>query len=182
MIRNQIPTAERGIWPSRPRGWRSRSRQTWKGRQIGHSPAGASLLQPLSFPARLSSLRHPERRGLRALTAARAKHQAGAFDAAVELLDAAELCPLDDLRRAQCLLLRGQIMFAAQSAHAGLPLMIDAAQQLERLEPTLANETYRDAFYAALTAGRLPGNVLTDIAGAVRAARQGRIRRARICS
>jgi DNA-binding CsgD family transcriptional regulator len=109
----------------------------------------------------------PERRGVRALAAAEAKYQAGAFDSAVELLDAAELGQLDDLRRARASLLRGQIRFASQSAHAGLPLLLAAAKQFETLEPALAEETYRDAFYAALTAGRLPGDVLTDIAAAV---------------
>ena len=109
----------------------------------------------------------PARRGSRALAAARAKYQAGDFDGAVELLDAAQLCPLTSLQKARASLLRGQILFASQSAHAGLPLLIEAAQQLRPLEPKLADETYRDAFYAALTAGRLPGNVLADIATAV---------------
>ncbi len=59
-------------------------------------------------------------------------------------------------------------MFASQSAHVGLPLLVAAAGQLESLDPALARETYRDAFYAALTAGRLPEDLLREIARAVR--------------
>ncbi|GAA1294712.1 LuxR family transcriptional regulator [Pseudonocardia aurantiaca] len=100
----------------------------------------------------------PARRGARLLAAARAKHQAGAFGDALELLGAAELNPLDELGRAQSTLLRGQIMFASRSASAGLPILLKAAKRLEPLDAGLARETYRDAIYAALTAGRLPGD------------------------
>jgi len=43
------------------------------------------------------------------------------------------LLGLDDLGRALAALLRGQIMLAAQSASAGLPLLIAAAEQLQPL-------------------------------------------------
>ena len=43
----------------------------------------------------------PARRGARALAAAEAKFEAGAPDAAIELLAMAETCPLDELRRAR---------------------------------------------------------------------------------
>jgi DNA-binding CsgD family transcriptional regulator len=98
------------------------------------------------------------RRGARMLAAARAKYQAGAFGDALELLGAAELNPVDELGRARSTLLRGQVMFAAHSASAGLPILLRAAERLEPLDAVLARETYRDAFYAALTAGRLPGD------------------------
>ena len=39
-----------------------------------------------------------------------------------------------------------------------MPLLLEAAKQFEPLDPARARETYRDAFYAALTAGRLPGD------------------------
>ncbi|MEU0072058.1 AAA family ATPase [Streptomyces sp. NPDC006332] len=104
----------------------------------------------------------PARRGARALAAAHAKYQAGAYDAARELADAAELGPLDELGAAQSTLLRGQIMSASKSASAGLPLLLEAAKRLESLDARRARETYRDAIYAALTAGRLPkGGILT---------------------
>jgi DNA-binding CsgD family transcriptional regulator len=109
----------------------------------------------------------PVRRGARALAAAQAKYQAGAFGAAQELADAAELSPLDELRAAQSTLLRGQIMSASKSASAGLPLLLKAAKRLEPLDAGLARETYRDAIYAALTAGRLEKGGVLDVARAV---------------
>ncbi|MEV7804470.1 AAA family ATPase [Microbispora sp. NPDC088329] len=116
----------------------------------------------------------PARRGARALAAARAKHQAGGFDAALELLDAAELSPLNPRERAQADLLRGQIVFAARSAGPALPLLLRAAKRLEPLDAGLARETYRDALYAAMTAGRLPSGVqLPDVAKAALAAPLG---------
>ncbi|MGW0198017.1 ATP-binding protein [Nonomuraea sp. NPDC003201] len=114
------------------------------------------------------------RRGARALAAARAKYQAGGFDAALELLDAAELSPLDERELARTSLLRGQIVFASTSAGAGLPLLLKAAKQLEPLDPGLARETYRDALNAAMTAGRLPsGAQMVDVAKATLAAPPG---------
>ncbi|MEU1518683.1 AAA family ATPase [Streptomyces sp. NPDC005811] len=110
----------------------------------------------------------PTRRGTRALAAAHAKYQAGAFDAARELAGAAELGPLDDLGVARSTLLRGRIMTASNSAGAGLPLLLEAARRLEPLDAGLARETYRDAIYAALTAGRLPhGEGIREVAEAV---------------
>ncbi|MEU7939175.1 helix-turn-helix transcriptional regulator [Microbispora bryophytorum] len=116
----------------------------------------------------------PARRGARALAAARAKYQAGGYDAALELLDAAELGSLDDHQLAQSSLLRGQIVFASRSAGAALPLLLRAGKHLEPLDAGLARETYRDALYAALTAGRLPsGAQLPDVAEAVLGAPPG---------
>ncbi|MGP3919782.1 AAA family ATPase [Nonomuraea sp. 10N515B] len=116
----------------------------------------------------------PARRGARALAAARAKHQAGGYDTALQLLDAAELSPLDARGLAQSKLLRGQIVFASTSAGAALPLLLRAGKQLEPLDPGLARETYRDALNAAMTAGRLPsGAQLVDVAKATLAAPPG---------
>ncbi|QFY07696.1 AAA family ATPase [Nonomuraea phyllanthi] len=116
----------------------------------------------------------PARRGSRALAAARAKHQAGGYDAALELLDAAELSPLDERELARADLLRGQIVLASRSARTALPLLLKAAERLEPLDPALARETYRDALYAALTAGRVSSGVqLLDVAQAALAAPPG---------
>ncbi|MEU0945410.1 AAA family ATPase [Streptomyces canus] len=110
----------------------------------------------------------PASRGTRALAAAHAKYQAGAFDAARELAAAAELGPLDELGAARSILLRGRIMSASHSAGAGLPLLLEAARRLEPLDAGLARETYRDAIYAALTAGRLPhGKGILEVAQAI---------------
>lgn len=116
----------------------------------------------------------PARRGARALAAARAKYHAGGYDAALELLDAAELSRLDERELAESSLLRGQIVFASRSAGAALPLLLKAAKRLEPLDAGLARETYRDALYVALTAGRLPsGAQLPDVARATLGASPG---------
>ncbi|POX62873.1 LuxR family transcriptional regulator [Streptomyces sp. Ru62] len=113
----------------------------------------------------------PVRRGARALAAAQAQYQAGAFDVARELVDAAELSHLDEAGAAQATLLRGQIMSAAKNASAGLPLLLEAAKRLQPYDAVLAGETYRDAIYAALTAGRLSTGGVRDVAEAVLSAR-----------
>jgi hypothetical protein len=60
-------------------------------------------------------------RARRALAAAHAKYQAGAFDAALGLSAAAEAGPLDDLGRARLSLLRGQIAFASSRGNDAPP-------------------------------------------------------------
>ncbi|MGO9956978.1 MAG: helix-turn-helix transcriptional regulator [Solirubrobacteraceae bacterium] len=97
----------------------------------------------------------PKRRVRRALAAAQASLHAGIFEGALELLALAEASTPDELQMAQVELLRGQIAFAASMGTAAPPLLLKAAQRLERLDPELARETYLDAWGAALFAGRL---------------------------
>ncbi|MFC8796482.1 ATP-binding protein [Promicromonospora sp. NPDC057138] len=122
-----------------------------------------------AFLARAAQLTpDPAVRGARSVAAARAKSQAGAYAEALELLDGAQLTPLGERDRAQADLVRGQVLFASRSASAGLPLLLSSAHRLETLDPRLATETYRDAMYAAFTAGRLPGGEgLEEVAAAV---------------
>ena len=54
----------------------------------------------------------PARRGERALAAARAKFESAAPEAALGLLEVAEMCPLDDLQRARLARVRAEIIFA----------------------------------------------------------------------
>ena len=141
-------------------------------RSADRAQARGGMAAAAAFLERAAELTpDPARRGMRALAAARAKYQAGAYDAALELLDAAVLSPLDDVARARAGLLRGQITFASRSASAALPLLLEAGKRLETLYPGLARETYRDALYAALTAGRLPAGAReVDVATAALAA------------
>jgi DNA-binding CsgD family transcriptional regulator len=98
----------------------------------------------------------PGRRADRALAAAQATSQAGAFDAALGLLAAAEAGPLDELQRAQAALLHGQIAFASFRGGDAETLLLKAARLFEPLDARLARETYLDALSAALFASRLP--------------------------
>jgi DNA-binding CsgD family transcriptional regulator/tetratricopeptide (TPR) repeat protein len=90
----------------------------------------------------------------RALAAAEASVQAGVFDVARGLLATAEVGPLDDLQQARVELLRGQMALLSAFGSDAPPLLLKAAQRLERLDPELARDTYLDAWGAALLAGR----------------------------
>jgi DNA-binding CsgD family transcriptional regulator len=113
----------------------------------------------------------PGRRADRALAAAQAKHHAGAFGAALELLATAEAGPLPEIGHARAGLLRGQITFASGSPNAAVRVLLEAAKRLEPVDAARARETYRDAFFAALIAGRLQRDGgIHDVAAAVRSA------------
>ena len=90
----------------------------------------------------------------RALTAAQASLDAGAFGVALRLLAVAEAGPLDALQRARLDLLSAQLAFAQSRGSDAPPLLLRAAKTLEALDPRLARETYLDAWSAALFAGR----------------------------
>jgi DNA-binding CsgD family transcriptional regulator len=114
----------------------------------------------------------PSARAERALAAAQAKYQAGALDSAIALLAAAESGPLDEVHRAEVELLRGQIAFASRRGGDAAGLLLESAKRLEALDPSLARETYAEAFTAAMYAGRLAtGDPVLEVAEAVRAAK-----------
>jgi DNA-binding CsgD family transcriptional regulator len=113
----------------------------------------------------------PARRAERALAAAQAKYQVGAFDAALGLLATGEAGPPDQFRRARADLLRGQIAFASSRGSDAPPLLLKAARQFEPLDMGLARETYLDALSAATFAGRLAlGGGMREVAEAARMA------------
>ena len=113
----------------------------------------------------------PARRAERALAAAQATYQAGAFDAALGLLGTAEAGPPDELRRARADVLRGQVAFASSRGSDAPPLLLKAAREFEPLDSRLARETYLDALAAAIFAGRLAlGGGVREVAEAARMA------------
>src|SRR3954454_23265082 len=113
----------------------------------------------------------PLRRAQRALAAAQANLQAGAFPVALDLLATAETGSLNELERARVDLLRGQIAFASGHGSEAPPLLLKAAKQIESLDPDLARETCLDAWIAALFAGRLAGvGDLVEVSSAARSA------------
>ena len=106
-----------------------------------------------------------------ALAAAQASLHAGIFEGALELLTLAEASTPDELQMAYVELLRGQIAFASSMGTIAPPLLLTAAQRLERLDPELARETYLDAWGAALFAGRLASaGSLLDVSRAAKSA------------
>ncbi|WBQ01944.1 ATP-binding protein [Kribbella sp. CA-293567] len=95
----------------------------------------------------------PAHRASRALSAAQAKHAAGASETALELLTTADSGPLDALRNARTELLRAQISFHLSRGGQVPRMLLDAAEALAPLDPALARDTYLDAFDAALITG-----------------------------
>jgi DNA-binding CsgD family transcriptional regulator len=114
----------------------------------------------------------PAHLGRRALGAAKAKHLAGAPDAALKMLATAEAGPLTELQRGWVDLLRGRIAFASSRGSEAPHLLLEAAKRLQPLDVDLARETYLEALAAVTFAGRLasPGGGALDLASAARAA------------
>ena len=140
-------------------------------RSAGRAQARGGLAAAAAFLERSAALT-PEAapRAERALAAARANAQAGAFDAALGLLATAEAGPLEELQCARADLLRGQIAMASSRGRDAPPLLLKAAKRLELLDVGLARETYLEAFFAAVYAGRFAGGGgLREVAECVRA-------------
>jgi DNA-binding CsgD family transcriptional regulator len=113
----------------------------------------------------------PRHRARRAVTAARAYHDAGAPGSAQELLVVARSGAPDEGILARATLLRAEIAFTTNHGNQAPPLLLDAARQLAPSDVTLARETYLQAVSAAMFAGRLAeGSGLAEIARAARAA------------
>jgi DNA-binding CsgD family transcriptional regulator len=111
----------------------------------------------------------PATRVERSLAAARAKLDVADAASAAQLVDAAELGPVDDLQRARLERLRAQIAFASSRGRDAPPLLLDAARRLESLDAGLARQTYLEAIAAAMYAGRLgEGTDERDVAEAAR--------------
>jgi DNA-binding CsgD family transcriptional regulator len=141
-------------------------------RSASRAQARGGLAAAAAFLQRAVALTgDPARRAERALAAALANLQAGAFDVALELLVDAEAASLDKFQRARVGVLRGQIAFASNIGSGGPPLLLEAAKRLEQLDAGLARDTYLDAWGAALFAGRSAsaGNLL-EVSQAARAA------------
>jgi DNA-binding CsgD family transcriptional regulator len=143
-------------------------------RSAGRARRRGGVAAAAAFLERATELTpDPGHRAERALAAAQAKHQAGAFDPALRLVAIAEAGPLNELQRAQVGLLRGQIAFALNRGSDAAPLLLEAAKRLEPLDPSLARETYAEALAAAMYAGRLAkADAVLEVAKAARAAKR----------
>jgi DNA-binding CsgD family transcriptional regulator len=141
-------------------------------RSAGRAQARGGLSAAAAFLQRSVALtRDPARRAERALAAAQASLEAGAFDAALGLLATAETGALDEFQRARVDLLRAEAAYSHNRGSDAPALLLRAAKTLEPLDPKLARETYLDAWSAALFAGRLArAGGLLDVSRAARAA------------
>jgi DNA-binding CsgD family transcriptional regulator len=139
-------------------------------RSAGRAQARGGVAAAAAFLERAAALTPDRgRRARRALDAARDKQLAGAPQEALALLAAAAASPLSEFERAMLQRLRGQIALDLRRGGDAVPLLVDAAGQLEPLDPALARETYLDALRAASVAGRLGDDVQAAAEAAHRA-------------
>jgi DNA-binding CsgD family transcriptional regulator len=110
----------------------------------------------------------PADRACRLLAAARAKRDAGALDAALELLGAVEAGPISAWQAAEVEHLRGDVAFDQRRVGDATALLVSAARRLEPLDPALARATHLEALGSAMWCGD-PGT-MAEAAGAARAA------------
>jgi DNA-binding CsgD family transcriptional regulator len=141
-------------------------------RSAGRAAARGGLAAAAAFLQRSVLLsQDPARRGERALAAAQASLDVGAFDTTRGLLITAEEGLLDESQRARIDLLRAHLAFAAGLGSDAPPLLSAAAKGLEPFDLRLARETYMTALLTAtaMVQGAAGGDDLVEIARAVRA-------------
>ena len=139
-------------------------------RSAGRAQARGGVAATAAFLQRAAALtQDPTRRAERALAAAQASLQAGAFDVARGLLATAEAGALDEFQRARVDLVRGRLAFASGPSSDAASLLLKAARGLEPFDLELARETYLSAWGAATVAGRhAREGVLLEICRAIR--------------
>jgi DNA-binding NarL/FixJ family response regulator len=125
-------------------------------RSADRAQARGGLAAAAAFLQRAVALTgDPTRRADRALAAAEVSLQAGSLDAALGLLSAAEVGPLDELQRARVDLMRAEATYSQSRGSEAPALLLRAAKTLEPLDARLARETHLDTWSAALFAGEL---------------------------
>jgi DNA-binding CsgD family transcriptional regulator len=107
----------------------------------------------------------------RALAAAEASFQAGAFDTVLRLLAVAESCGLDGFQSARAELLRSHVAYASRHGKDAAPLLLKAAKRLEPFDLKLARRAYLTAWGAAVARGPGDGgaDMMLELCHAVRA-------------
>jgi DNA-binding CsgD family transcriptional regulator len=113
----------------------------------------------------------PVQRAKRALAAAAAHLQAGAFDAAREMLSVAQAQSINDFQHARIDTIEAELAFVESRGGDAPPLLLKAARRLEPIDVDLCRATYLQALYAAMFAGQLAlGGDVEEVARAAAAA------------
>jgi DNA-binding CsgD family transcriptional regulator len=139
----------------------------------GRARARGGLAAAAAFLERAAALTpDPAHRVGRAISAAQAKIQAGAFDAAADLLAMAEAGPLTELQEARVDLLRAQLAFLTNRGRDAVSLLLTAAKRLAPIDVDLSRATHLDALSAAIFVGLLAdrGGGVLEVARAARSA------------
>jgi DNA-binding CsgD family transcriptional regulator len=143
-------------------------------RSAGRAQARGGLAAVAAFLERAAELTpEPACRAQRLLAAACADRDAGAPDAALELLAGVDAGLLDELGRARVDLLRGQIASEQRRSGEAGRLLLSAARLLETLDPELARETYLEALGGAMSSDVEVVGGASAVAQAARAAPTG---------
>ncbi len=140
-------------------------------RAAGRAQARGGVAAAAAFLQRAAELTpEPEDRARRALRAAALKQEAGAWDAALQLLAVAESRPLAPLQDAQVKLVRAQIAFHRSLGRDVPAVMLEAATALAPLDAGMARGAYLHALNAAIIIGPQDGRGFREVAEAALAA------------
>ena len=141
-------------------------------RSAGRARARGGQAAAAAFLERAMDLTiDPASRAERALAAAEASHLAGSAEDALRLAALADRGPLNAFDGIRIDVLRGRVATMQRRTRDAPPLLLDAARRLERFDRRAARSTYRDAFIAAIYAGRFAGETgVPQVAAAVRSA------------
>jgi DNA-binding CsgD family transcriptional regulator len=141
-------------------------------RSAGRAQARGGLAAAAAFLERATMLTlDSKERAERALAAATANLQAGAFDAVRQLLSVAEAGAITDMQQARIDLLGADLAFVANRSSDAPSLLLKAAKRLEPIDADLSRATYLQALSSAMFAGRLAlGGGVLEVARDVEAA------------
>jgi DNA-binding CsgD family transcriptional regulator len=136
-------------------------------RSAGRARARGGMAAAAAFLERAAMLTlDRSQRAERALAAASAHLDAGAFDATRNLLAMAKCGPLNDYQEARVDLLRAQLAFVTGRGNDAPALLLKAAKRLESIDTSLSRATYLDALTAGIFAGDLAVGGGVDVARA----------------
>jgi DNA-binding CsgD family transcriptional regulator len=140
-------------------------------RSAGRAQARGGMAAAAAFLERATVLTlEPTRRTERALAAASATLQAGAFDAVRRMLSVAEAGASTGMQQARIDLLAADLAFVTNRGSDAPSLLLKAARRLEPIDTDLARATYLKALSSALFAGRLAlGGGVLEVAREVEA-------------
>jgi DNA-binding CsgD family transcriptional regulator len=117
----------------------------------GRAQARGGLAAAAAFLQRATELTlDPDKRAERALAAASAQVQAGAFDAARDLLSVVKALALSNFQQARFELINAQLAFASTRGGDAPQLLLKAAQRMEPVDAGVARTTYLQAVMAAI--------------------------------